>query len=76
MATHFHNASGFETNPSHTKHVTSYTWLREVTEPAVPLVTYGTNPVKIGGSVAESHFTSSLHFKWSFGPTLDEEVLS
>ena len=55
--------------------MTSYTWLREVTEPAVPLVTYGANPVKISGSVAELHFTSGLHFKWSREPTLDEEVL-
>ena len=53
IATHFRNASGFETNSSQTKHVTSCTWLTKVTEAAVPWVTYGANPVKIGGSIAE-----------------------
>ena len=57
IATHFRNASDFETNSSQMKCVTSCMWLTKVTEALT-----GVNPVRIGGSVAELH----LHERPSF----------
>ena len=51
----FRNASGFKTNSSHTKRVTSKRVVTKAAEAAVRCVPNGANPVKIGGSVAEVH---------------------